>query len=100
MGGRAFLETVRELLGEEGPAQPTEAAASGPAEEDARTKLARAGVQLLEALAAVLAESSQQGTAPLPAETLQRGAAALQAILQSLGVKNEAKGTEPERNGP
>jgi len=96
LGGRAFLETVRDLLGEEGP-RPAEAAAvaPGPAAEDARTKLARAGVQLLEALAAVLAESSQgTGDALLPAETLQRGTAALTAILQSLGA------SAPTANAP
>ena len=74
----------------------------GPAAEDARLKLVQAGVQLLEALAAVMAESSQgkNGVPPLPPETLQRGTAALQTILRSLGVKPETKPAELSRKGP
>lgn len=86
LGRQAFLETVRGLLGEEGPkpAEAPVAVPAGPAAEDARLKLVQAGVQLLEALAGVMAESSQKGTTPLPPETLQRGTVAVQAILQSL----------------
>jgi hypothetical protein len=49
--------------------------------------LVQAGVQLLEALAAVMAESSRKnGSATLPAEALQRGTTALQTIMKSLGA--------------
>ncbi len=62
------------------------------AAEDARLKLVQAGVQLLEALAAVMAESGprKNGTPPPSAEMLQRGTAALQTILQGLGVRSQA----------
>jgi SNF2 family DNA or RNA helicase len=89
LGHQAFLETMRQLVGEEA-GQPTDmptAAAPTPTPNDARLKLAQAGVQLLEALAMVMAESRGKGGATtLPAETLQRGAAALQTILKSLGA--------------
>jgi hypothetical protein len=95
LGQQAFLETVRELVGEEAPrlADSSEPAAS--TSEDAQLKLVRAGVQLLEALAAVMAESTQKnGTAMLSGETLQRGTAALQSILKSLGAP-EQKADKP-----
>ncbi|HBI43637.1 MAG TPA: helicase Snf2 [Planctomycetales bacterium] len=85
LGHQAFLETVRQLVGEE--AVQLTAAAPPPTTDDARLKLAQAGVQLLEALATVMAESTRKGgPTTLPAETLQRGTAALQTILKSLGT--------------
>ena len=60
LGHQAFLETVRDLVGEEGaaPRRSPPFRDRPPATEDARLKLAQAGVQLLEALAAVMAEST------------------------------------------
>jgi superfamily II DNA or RNA helicase len=90
LGHQAFLETVRLLIGEEGPRPvepPTHANPAAPV--NARLRLAEAGVQLLEALAAVMADSTRKNGAALPAETLQRGTAALQTILKSLGAATE-----------
>ena len=93
LGHQAFLDLMRDLSGEESPplvsAPPT---ARAPATEDARFKLVEAGVQLLEALAAVTAESTRQQSGALPAETLQRGTAALQAILKNLGLPEQQDG--------
>jgi SNF2 family DNA or RNA helicase len=98
LGHQAFLETVRELIDEEAPrlADAPVAAAPAPTTEDARLKLVQAGVQLLEALAAVMSESSRKnGSATLPAEALQRGTAALQTIMKSLGTPVPAATEEP-----
>ena len=53
-------------------------------------------------LAAVMTESSQgkNGTSPLPPEMLERGTAALQTILSSLGANQETKPAELSRKGP
>ncbi|HVS38493.1 MAG TPA: DEAD/DEAH box helicase [Gemmataceae bacterium] len=92
LGGQAFLETIRSVVGEE-EAAPTPAAppADGPTQTDARAKLVQAGLQFLEALAAMMTESGpgKNGT-PLPAETLQRATTALQKIMGSLGAKSDA----------
>ena len=96
LGGQAFLEAVRDLLGEEGPPATAAVVAAPAPAEDARTKLVQAGVQLLEALAAVMAESAQNGGAPLSPETLQRGTAAMEVILRSLG----ATGAPAKADGP
>lgn len=108
LGRKGFLETVRELVGEEAkPAAPPVPPA--PPTADPRQALMQTGVQLLEALAGVLAKpaSGANGQAGLgalvttdartgqpvlqlplpPPDMLQRGAAALQAILQGLGAK-------------
>jgi hypothetical protein len=104
---RPFLETVREIVGEEGNPAVAEAAA------DPRQAVVQAGVQLLEAIASLYTRPSGNGQAaadgtaalasfigtdartgqpvlqvPLPApEVLQRGAQALQAILTGLAGK-------------
>lgn len=98
LGRQAFLEAVRAVIGEEAsPQAPAAAVAPCVPAEDARLKLVQAGVQLLEALAAVMAESGQgkNGTPPLSAETLQRGTAALQTILRGLGATGEVKVAGP-----
>ncbi len=83
LGHQAFLEAVRELVGEESLPVKAPADARPPAPEDARLKLMEAGVQLLEALAAATAN----GADALPPETRRRGTAALQAILKNLGAE-------------
>jgi superfamily II DNA or RNA helicase len=75
LGQPAFLEAVRDLL--EGEAPPAAAVSA----EAARAKLVAAGVQFLEALAEVLAAERPA----VPPDLLQRGTAALRAILSSLG---------------
>ncbi|HXG09318.1 MAG TPA: DEAD/DEAH box helicase [Gemmataceae bacterium] len=107
LGRPAFLETVRELVAAE-PRHPVAPAPAAPA-ADPRQALVLAGVQLLEALAGVLGGTADDGRAadglsslittdprtgqsmlqlPLPSpEVLQRGAAALQTILQGLAAK-------------
>jgi SNF2 family DNA or RNA helicase len=108
LGQPAFLDTVRELIGEEEPRVP--APAPAPA-DDPRQALLQAGVQLLEALAAIVGSTepalpeangqtagmlaalvgtdarSGQSVLQLPVpspELMQRGTAALQAILRGL----------------
>jgi SNF2 family DNA or RNA helicase len=119
LGNQAFLEAVRALVADElppaaEPAVPTPAVVA----DDPRQRLVQAGVQLLEALAALLAKpgvnaegngkdtellSSFVGTdartgqpvlqVPLPSpELMQRGAAALRTILSGLAAQEaEAK---------
>lgn len=104
LGRKAFLETVRDLVGEEAKPTPPPAPAADP-----RQALVQTGVQLLEALAGILAKpangaNGQAGVGALvttdsktgqpvlqlplpPPDVLQRGAAALQAILQSWAAK-------------
>ena len=72
LGTPTFLETVRSLVDEEAPA-------AAPTGEDARTKLAAAGVQFLEALAAVIAAENICD----PPELASRGTAALRTIMQA-----------------
>jgi SNF2 family DNA or RNA helicase len=111
LGQQAFLETVRELVGEARPAETTVSLpAPCDAANDPRQAVVQAGVQLLEALAALLGGSSVASTEangngasvlssllttdaqgqpvlqlPLPSpEMMQRGAAALQTILQKV----------------
>jgi SNF2 family DNA or RNA helicase len=112
LGQRGFLDSVRDLIAEApvpAPAPTEPPAAPGP---DPRQALVQAGVQFLEALAGMLAPSTpaapdgnglaghgllnafvttdprtgqQVLQVPLPpAEVRQRGARALQAILQAL----------------
>jgi hypothetical protein len=103
LGHQAFLDVVRNLVGEEAAnPEPPAAAPAVPTAEDARLKLAQAGVQLLEALAAVMAESGQgkNGRPSMPPDVLERGATALATILRSLGVKDEARPADVHRNGP
>ena len=73
LGTPTFLDTVRELVDEESPAAAQSA-------DDARAKLATAGVQFLEALAAVLAAEKQA----IPPELASRGTAALRTILEAI----------------
>jgi hypothetical protein len=108
LGQQAFLETVRELVGESKPtAAPAPVPASGEAATDPRQAVVQAGVQFLEALATLLnsAGSMQEANGngvsllssflatdaqgrpvlqvPVPSsEMLQRGTAALQAIVK------------------
>src|SRR5262249_34884109 len=111
VGQTAFLDTVRDLIGEEPPASV--AAPAPPAEPDSEAlqKVLQAGVQFLEALAALLPATSAspvQGNGspvllslvgtdtrtgqpvlqlPLPPpELLQRGSTALQTILTRLAT--------------
>jgi hypothetical protein len=89
LGQQAFLETVRELVGEgkpaETPASPS--SAGNDAANDPRQAVMQAAVQLLEGLAASCLTTDARGQTvlqlPLPSpELLQRGAAALRTILQ------------------
>src|SRR5206468_5947955 len=78
LGQRAFLDTVRDLLDGQAPKVTPALVAipAAPAGPDPMQVLVQAGVQFLEALAAVLA--TRNGGPPLAApEVLQRGAAAL-----------------------
>jgi SNF2 family DNA or RNA helicase len=96
LGRQAFLESVRELVGE------TEAAPPAPV-ADPRLALVQSGVQFLEALAGWIRTTAANGQSALvttdaktgqpvlqlplpPADVLQRGAVALQGILQGLGA--------------
>jgi superfamily II DNA or RNA helicase len=108
LGQQAFLDAVRELVGEEAPRPPAPAEQPAPA-ADPRQVLVQAGVQLLEALAEVMGSNGQQAEGvldslvstdtrtgkqvlhvPLPApEVLQRGAAALQKIMGGVLGKKE-----------
>jgi superfamily II DNA or RNA helicase len=106
LGQRAFLDTVRDLVGEETPRLPESAAQPTPS-AGTPMSLVEVGVQLLEAVAAMLAAARPpadvgSGTPPSfpalvsadprtgqpvlqlplpPPELLQRGAAALHTIL-------------------
>jgi superfamily II DNA/RNA helicase len=97
MGQQAFVQTVRELVSEESRPLPVVEPAPDP-----RQALVQAGIQFLEALASYLASGNGQQAAwvgqdsrtgqavlqlPLPApEILQRGAAAMQAVLEKVGA--------------
>jgi SNF2 family DNA or RNA helicase len=79
LGQQAFLETVRQLTGEQPPDEaPTIAvpAAAQPA-HDPRQAVVQTGVQLLEALAALVGA----GTAPAPAEANGNGASVLSSFV-------------------
>jgi hypothetical protein len=123
LGQQSFLETVRDLFGEE-PARPAPppapVSAPGDATAEARQKLVQAGVQFLEALAAVFAAGAARAggngkeDSPLPAlvttdartgqpvlqvplpsaEVFQRGAVALQTIVQGLSGQNPSHSKE------
>jgi SNF2 family DNA or RNA helicase len=99
LGQRAFLDTVRGLIGEEPvrevPVPVPVPAAAGP---DARQVLAQAGVQFLEALANLCSAAAQAGQPelrlPLPSpEVLQASAAALRALVETVR-------RPPGANGP
>jgi hypothetical protein len=91
LGQRAFLDTVRALLDGQPPtpmpAPPPPAPAPVVAVDPVQV-LVQAGVQFLEALAAVLATRDGVQTVATP-EVLERGAAALQAIARGLQGKKE-----------
>jgi SNF2 family DNA or RNA helicase len=74
LGQPAFLDTVRDLL--DGDASPAAASA-----DEARAKLLTAGVQFLEALGEFLAVDRPAA----PPDLVQRGTAALRAILDAVG---------------
>jgi hypothetical protein len=108
LGQQAFLETVRELVGEGKPAEVSPASTPSAPASDPRQAVVQAAVQLLEALAALAgdtsppsAETNGNGVSllssflasdaqgrpvlqvPMPSpEVMQRGAAALRTILQ------------------
>jgi SNF2 family DNA or RNA helicase len=114
LGQQAFLHTVRGLVGEETPEQvatPVPAPLEPADGADVVQDLIQAGVRFLEALAGVLGTSprapepgapsaalssllttdARTGQQVLqlpvpPPEVLQRGSAALQTILQALGI--------------
>jgi SNF2 family DNA or RNA helicase len=89
LGQRAFLDTVRTMIGEEVPEIPTRSvseAPTAPAAPDGRDALARAGVQFLEALANLCSAAAQAGQTTLqlplpPAEVLQSSAAAIRVLI-------------------
>jgi superfamily II DNA or RNA helicase len=119
LGRPSFLDTVRDLVAGEEARPPVPDVAPAPA-ADPRQALVQAGVQFLEALAAVLAGDAapagaggSNGPAPLvttdartgrpllqvplpPPDVLRRGAAALQTVLQA--VLN-APADAPAKNG-
>jgi SNF2 family DNA or RNA helicase len=85
LGQRAFLDTVRTLIGEEVP-PPAPTPREGPPAADGRDALARAGVQFLEALANLCSAAAQTGQNTLqlplpPAEVLHTSAAAIRALI-------------------
>ncbi len=112
LGQQAFVDNIRALIAEEQQAPAPVVAVSVEAGIDPRQALVQAGVQFLEALAAVIktwpAPDPGQGKVvaelslflgtdartgqpvlqmPLPtAELLQRGAAAVKAIIGGLGT--------------
>jgi hypothetical protein len=121
LGHQAFLDTMRQLVEEEplplpeeairegeAPAEPGVAGSAGAspsprAAPPAQLSLASAAVQLLEALAAVgvpsLLTTDATGRPVLqmplpPADVLQRGTAALRAILGQMGETNGSATTE------
>jgi hypothetical protein len=110
LGNQAFLDAVRGLVADETP--PSTVTVAAPAaviepQADARQALVQAGVQFLEALAAVCTEAAPPEEAgetpalvskdargqpvlqvPLPSpDVLRRGAAALETILRALGER-------------
>ncbi|MCC6417275.1 MAG: DEAD/DEAH box helicase [Gemmataceae bacterium] len=125
LGQQQFLETVRDFVSDEEPRPPAPSPAA-PAPEASTVSLQavlQAGVQFLEALAALCAAppgapaaNGQQAAASLapfvgtdtrtgqpvlqiplpPLETLQRGATALQAICQRLAPPARRASSEPE----
>ena len=118
LGQRAFLETVRALLGEEVPAPESEPSVAPAPAADPRQALVQAGVQFLEALAAVLAASPKTNGQPVPPsawvgkdaqtgqpvlqvplpspELMHRGAAALQALLRGVSGQVPSPSGEPK----
>jgi superfamily II DNA or RNA helicase len=104
LGQRAFLDTVRTLIGEEVPEAQARSASEGTAPAapsvDGRDALARAGVQFLEALANLCSAAAQAGQTTLqlplpPAEVLQSSAASIRALAEQLGggPKGSANGS-------
>jgi hypothetical protein len=95
LGQQAFLEKMRELFAPAAspPAQEATSEEAPPVEvlpgpgADPRQVLLQAGVQLLEALATVLAGSNGATLAGTDPHLLQRGASALQSILHRLGER-------------
>jgi SNF2 family DNA or RNA helicase len=75
LGQPTFLDAVRELVEEEGQAGTV----SDRSPEEARANVVTAGVQFLEALAALFAVEKPAA----PADLLRRGTVALKAILDS-----------------
>jgi SNF2 family DNA or RNA helicase len=102
LGQLSFLNAVREMVvGEE-----TVAAGAVPAAPvaDPRHALLQAGVQMLEALAEMVANGTLVASVPdggdgeATRELLRRGALALQALVQGLaGPGAKAKGTEAKK---
>jgi superfamily II DNA or RNA helicase len=109
LGNQSFMEAVRELVSEEPAPAPALPAPAPAAVADARQALLQAGVQFLEALAAVLAAPAPNGAngqaaapalvttdartgqavlqVPLPSRVVPPGGgAALQPILRAFGA--------------
>jgi superfamily II DNA or RNA helicase len=90
LGQRAFLDTVRTLIGEEAPVPQARSDREAPPAPDGREALARAGVQFLEALANLCSAAAQAGQTTLqlplpPAQVLHSSAAAIRALIGQLG---------------
>jgi superfamily II DNA or RNA helicase len=85
LGTPTFLETVRTLVDEE-----QNVPAASVSESDERAKLAAAGVQFLEALAAVIAAEKHT----IPPELATRGTVALRTILEALNGNGDDKPKE------
>jgi hypothetical protein len=107
LGQRAFLDTVRALIGEEVPAPAPSASEGKPAAAppDGREALARAGVQFLEALANLCSAAAQAGQTTLqlplpPAEVLQSSAAAIRALVGELGHDPKRSANGSDHAGP
>ncbi len=79
LGQEAFLDTIRELIGQETRLRPGEAGAR-PTEDPAR-RMWVAGIDLLEALAAMLQDQDRPS---LPPGAAQRGMTAIQRLLDNL----------------
>ena len=82
LGQPAFLDAVRELLDDAGRA----GSVSDRSADEARAHLLTAGVQFLEALAAML--TAEKPTAPV--DLMARGTAALRTILNNLDAAADA----------
>jgi superfamily II DNA or RNA helicase len=83
LGQPAFLDAVRELLVDDGRT----GSVSDRSPEEARSRLIDAGVQFLEALAAVLTVEKPA----MPADLVVRGTAALRTILENLDGAEQTK---------
>jgi superfamily II DNA/RNA helicase len=84
LGQQAFLDTVRELLSEAKPAEAPTLLPAGESVHDPHQAVVQAGVQLLEALAALIDERGCV-SAPSAAETNGNGVSLLASFLTTDG---------------